>query len=438
MRKSGSFNIHALLAVLAIIVVVSGILRSVLTGGITASKKVSITFWNGFTGPDGIVMLDIINRFNAENPDVEVSMQRIPWATYYNKLTVAGSDGRGPAVFIVHADALPRMRRAGFVDTAQEVFQGPGALDPTDFDPYVLDRVKFGGVFGGVPLDIHPQGLYCDADMLKQAGIVDSNGNPKVPETKEEFLKAMQACTIEPSGKQPEKQWGFALTAWGANMRSLMAQFDGRYVDEKGNPVLNCREDVKALEFVTNLAKEGKVPPPANGLGWFGYRQKKVAMVWDGVFMLGDLMRVQSFNYLGGMIPTIGNHPGTVANSHVMCIRKQLAPKEKDAVIRFIRYVSNHSLDWAAAGQIPARVSLRKTKRFEGMQVQYQFSRQIPYMQYPPKTPVIFEFQLALDLAVEKAVRGQAEPKQALDDANKAVQDIIDRDRKEHPEDQGL
>ncbi len=437
MRRLESFSIHGLLAGLALIVIASGVTRSVLTGGLTVSKKVNITFWNGFTGPDGVVMLDTIKRFNEANPDVDVSMQRIPWGTYYNKLTVAGSDGGGPALFIVHADALPRMRRAGFVATIEEAFQGPGALNRADFDPYVLDRVKFNGVFNGVPLDIHPQGLYCNAEMLKQAGMVDANGNAHVPQTKEEFLHAMKATTIEVSANQPEKQWGYALTAWGSNMRCMMAQFDGRYVDQNGSPVLDCPENIKALEFVANLAKNGTVPPPSNGLGWFGYRQKKVAMVWDGVFMLGDLTRMNSFHYLGGMIPTIGNHPGTMANSHVMCLRKGLTDKEKAACVRFIQYVSNHSLEWAAAGQVPARRSLRATPEFRAMQVQNAFAKQIPYMQYPPKTPVIFEFQLILDLAVEKAVRGQAEPKKALREANKAVIDILNRDKVEHPEDQG-
>ncbi len=431
MQKSGNFNIRGLLGGLAVIVIITGLLRTFLTGGFSASNKVSITFWNGFTGPDGIVMLDIIKEFNKENPDIDVGMQRIPWATYYNKLTVAGSEGRGPALFISHADAIPRLRRAGFVDYADDVFTGDGAINPKDFDRYVLDRVKFNGRFGGVPLDVHPQGLYCDADMLKKAGIIGPSGEAKVPETKEEFLRAMDAATIE----RTDKQWGYALTVWGANMRAVMAQFDGKFLDEKGNSVLNCPENVKALEFVAGLTKKGKVPPPSNGLGWFGFRQGKVAMVWEGVYMVGDLTRVNSFHYLGGPIPVIGNHMGTIGNSHVMCIRKNLSPKEHDAVIRFVRYLSTHSLDWAQAGQIPARVSLRSSERFKGMQVQSAFAKQIPYVLFPPKTPVIFEFMLQMDLACEYAVRGQKTAQKALDDAQKETQAIIERDRREHPED---
>ena len=111
------------------LVVTTGVIRWSMLGGGIGSKKTRLAFWNGFTGPDGVVMLKIIEDFNRENPDVEVAMQRIPWATYYNKLTVAGSDGRGPEIFVVHTDALPRIRRAGFVADISDLYKGTEAID---------------------------------------------------------------------------------------------------------------------------------------------------------------------------------------------------------------------------------------------------------------------------------------------------------------------
>ena len=58
-------------------------------GAVTGSDKVTLRFWNGFTGPDGRTMLALVKRFNRENPDVHVVMQRMEWGTYYNKLFVS-------------------------------------------------------------------------------------------------------------------------------------------------------------------------------------------------------------------------------------------------------------------------------------------------------------------------------------------------------------
>ena len=141
-------------------IVVVGILRSDLSCNVAGSKKrVELSFWNGFTGPDGRVMLQIIRDFNEKNPDVHVTMQRMEWATYYNKLMVAAMDNRGPELFVIHASTLTRMHRAGFVSNVTDLYQGQNRIPKEDFDPYVLEQAHFGSDYAGVPLDIHPQGL---------------------------------------------------------------------------------------------------------------------------------------------------------------------------------------------------------------------------------------------------------------------------------------
>jgi multiple sugar transport system substrate-binding protein len=317
---------------------------------------VQINFWNGFTGPDGRTMLEIIRRFNQEHPDIRVSMQRMDWATYYNKLIVSEMDGRGPEMFIIHASTLPRMVRTGFVDDVSDAFSGSSAIPENDFDPYVLKQLDFDGKRVGVALDIHPQGLYCNKQMLKEVGAVDQNGNPKAPETGDEFVNVLTQM-IKRSGGSVD-QWGFALTLWRNNFQSLIPQFGGRFLDENGNADLNNPGNVRALEFLGSLTKNKLVPPPENGLGWVGYRQKKVGMVWDGAYMLGDLKRLQDLEYLAAPIPQIGPQPGTLADSHVMCIKKGLSEKERSSALTFMKYLSEHSLEWADAGQVPARRSV--------------------------------------------------------------------------------
>jgi len=432
-KPPGSFNIHALLFGILALTLITGTARWLTLSGSTVTGKTRLAFWNGFTGPDGIVMLQIIDDFNRQNPDTEVVMQRIPWATYYNKLTVAGADGRGPEIFVVHADAIPRIRRAGFIANVTDLYS-PTGVDVNDFDPYVIEQMKFGEDFVGVPLDVHPQGLYCNAEMLIAAGYTNPDGTARPPTNKSEFLDLITKTTIEPNPNLPEKQWGFAFTYWGANFRSLVPQFGGRYLDEQGNPVINSPENLEALEFLSEIAKQKLAPPADNGLGWFGYRTKRVAMVWDGIFMLGDLMRLDDMKYVGAPIPQIGPKPGTLANSHVLCLNKNLTPTERKAADKFIKFLSDNSIQWAAAGQVPARKSIRQTPEFQALPVQSAFAKQIPYVLYPPRTPTIFEFMLEVDLAVERVVRGQSEPKAALDTANKNCQAIIDRDRKDNPE----
>ncbi len=407
------------LALLGFACLVLGLLW-LITGGSNGlgGRKVEISFWNGWTGPDGRAALRMIRRFNEENPDVEVSMQRIDWANYYNKLMVSAVDNRGPQVFVIHASTLPRMMRAGFVADATDLF-GPGTgILPDDFDPKVLEAVTFGKERIAVPLDIHPQGMYCNAKLLREAGLVNPDGSARPPTNRAEFIAAIKA-TQKVDAHGDHTVWGFSWTFWRNNFMALVPQFRGRYFDENGKPDLANKGNVAALAFMGDLMNGQKiVPEPEASSGWILFRQQHAAMAFDGVYMIGDLQRVENLDYIGAPIPTIGDQPGTLADSHCLCIRKGISTRERDAVERFITFLSQNSLEWAAAGQVPARVSIRNQPGFKALQAQYQFSRQIPWMLYPPRTVYLFELTFEIDQAVEKVLRGRDSAQHALEVAN--------------------
>ena len=394
------------------------------SGGL-GGKRVEISFWNGWTGPDGRAALRMIRRFNAANPDVEVSMQRIDWANYYNKLMVSAIDNRGPQVFVIHASTLPRMMRAGFVADASDLYGPATGILASDFDPMVLDAVTFGNQRIALPLDIHPQGLYCNAQMLREAGFTNPDGSARPPTNRAEFIAAIKA-TQKVDAQGHHDVWGFSWTMWRNNFMALVPQFHGRYFDERGNPDLANKGNVAALSFMSDLMHREKiVPEPEASSGWNLFRQHHAAMVFDGVYMIGDLQRLEGLDYIGAPIPTIGDQPGTMADSHCLCIRKGISARERNAVERFITFLSQNSLEWATAGQVPARVSVRNTPGFKALQAQYQFSTQIPGMLYPPRTVYLFELTLEIDQAVEKVLRDGVAPQAALEKANENYRSTI-------------
>ncbi len=309
----------------------------------------------------------------------------------------------------------PPVLRFGFIGDVEPLFQGPDALPLDDFEPSLLRQLRFGGRLAGVPIDIHPQGLYCNATMLRAAGIVDADGQARPPRTREEFMDAIRRTKVDADHDGNPEQWGFSLTQWRNNLMSLVPQFGGRYFDEGGRCALDCPENVAALAFLVSLLNEHHlIPEPEGNLGWVGFRQNKVAMVFDGVFMLGDLKRLGGLEAIGAPMPQIGPHPGTHGDSHVLCVRADLPSERRAAALGFIRFLSSKGLEWAEAGQVPARRSAREDPVFQAMPVQAAFARQVPYVRYPPRSPGVFELLQQMDFAVEKAVRGRMTPEAAL------------------------
>ena len=104
-----------------------------------------------------------------------------------------------------------------------------------------------------------------------------------------------------------------------------------------------------------------------------------------------------------------------------------MSPRLQEAAWRFAFYFSDHSLQWAAAGQVPVRKSLRDSPGFRELAVQSAFAQEIPFAVYPPQVSFVFEFQTEFDYMVERVFRGSLTPEAALKEAEANINTIIAR-----------
>ena len=399
------------------------------------SRIVTVRFWNGFTGPDGRTMLRLVKRFNQENPGVNVLMQRMDWATYYNKIFVAGLGKRGPELFVVHTRALERFARAGLARPNDDLINGPLGINVNDIDANVWNGAAFGGKHYGLPLDVHAMGMYYNRKLFRDAGIVDAQGEPVPPTNRAEFMNALQKMRRPGIGGKPD-EYGFVFTNQEDTVYTFMRQFGGEFfTPDKSRCIMNNPQNVAALQFCVDLIRKYHyAPPPENFDAWIGFQQGKIGMAFEGIYMLADLQKQTDLDYGGAPVPQIGDQQAVWADSHNLCLRSDLRGPELEATWRFVKFLSDNSLDWADGGQIPVRKSLRATPRFQAMAVQSAFARQIPIVTYLPLLPFIFEFQTEFDTAVEKALRGTLTPQAALDLATENINKVIARRREAQAE----
>jgi multiple sugar transport system substrate-binding protein len=377
---------------------------------------VTLRYWNGFEGPDGRTMLRLVQRFNHENPDVHVVMQRMAWAQYYNKLFVAGLGGRAPDVFVTHRSALQRFVGGGFVRPVDDfVGVAPDQLNPADFDATILSAVKQGETTWAVPLDVHLEGMYFNRARFAAARVA----NP--PTNRDEFVDAVRRM-------KSADTWGFAFTWQRNNVYSIMRQFGGEVFDKSlTRATFSDERNVAALDWCVQLIRDKLAPEPKDMDPWIGFRQGKIAIAHHGIFMLPDLEKQKDLDWGAAPLATIGPQPAAWGDSHSLCVRKDLDPQRVAAAKRLIKFLSDNSLDWAAGGQVPVRKSLRDSERFRGMYAQSQFAKQIDHVAFFPPTPFIFEYFTEFDLAVELALRQDLSPRDALAQADVKVQRVIDR-----------
>jgi ABC-type glycerol-3-phosphate transport system substrate-binding protein len=206
------------------------------TAAASRAGVTEIRFWNGFTGPDGRTMEALVRRFQDENPDVAVRMQIIPWATYYDKLTLSLAYGGAPDVFVLHAGRLPEYASFDTLRPLDDlVASARPALTAGDFAPVAWRASFYGGRQLALPLDVHPIGLYYNTRLFERAGIVGSDGKAKPPRTWDEFLAAARKLTRDTDGDGRPDQWGFVFTWQRSNWMTFAFQWGGGILTPMGS-----------------------------------------------------------------------------------------------------------------------------------------------------------------------------------------------------------
>lgn len=93
----------------------------------------------------------------------------------------------------------------------------------------------------------------------------------------------------------------------------------------------------------------------------------------------------------------------------------------------FINWLSQHSLDWAKGGQVPARKAVRESAEFKALPEISVLAPELEYAAFPPAAPGLGEVITTFYNSFNEAALGKKSPKQALDDgvakANKQLED---------------
>ncbi|PTM57840.1 ABC transporter substrate-binding protein [Desmospora activa] len=401
-----------LVAVIALLPACSGG-KQVADGG-----ELTLTFWNGFTGPDGEDMKRIIDQFNQEHKgEIQIKAQTMPWGEYYDKIRTVVSSGQAPDVAIMHVDQLPKQADLGVIMPIDEYIQD-FELKEEDFLPAVWEAGMYKDQRYAIPLDVHPIGLYYNVDLLKEAGF------EKPPATMEEFLEVAEATTIDGNRDGKIDQWGFPMPIkWPSGMIyfSTLYQMGGEAVSKDGLKALyNSPEGVKAAQLLESFISEHQVSP--KNIQQDGevtlFRQGKAAMHINGIWMINAFKEQKGLNFDVAPMPTFGEKSATWAGSHnfVLPRQKKTDPKRIEAAMTFIEYVTDHSIEWAHAGQIPAKNSVRESEEFQDIKFQSHFA-DVDTLVFPYPSPTYVDVWVPAEEALNEILLGKKEAKTALKQA---------------------
>ncbi len=391
--------------------------------------KVDVAFWNGFTGGDGPYMGELVKEFNSQNKKINVSMNTVEWAVYYQKVPSAVSTGEGPDVGIMHADQLGTNAARGVVIPLDDVASTLG-LKEGDFAPTVWNAGLYNNQRFGIPLDMHPLGFYYNKGLMEKAGL-DPNNPPQTRDDYEAALEELKGAGIQGHWVSP------LLFTGGLSWMSVLWQMGGDlYNDDASKATFNSDAGVQALEWMVSLVKKGYSPKDVGEDAEFvAFQNGDNAFMWNGIWNINPLKEVKGLEWDVAPLPQIGTEKAAWAGTHQFVImnKQPLDENKVQASKVFINWISEKSIEWAKAGQIPARATVRESQEFKSLEEQATLAKQVPYVHFVPPVPGIAEVGLTtFERAVNEAVLLKTEPKAALDAAASRADQLLEENRQKY------
>jgi multiple sugar transport system substrate-binding protein len=328
-----------------------------------ALAQVEVRMWTLLSGGDGARMRALVDDFNASQHEVRVVSTTLKWGEpFYTKLITASVAGAGPDLATVHLSRITNLAGGGVLRPITERELQAAGLDGADFFPRQWEKSRYNGVTYAVPLDLHPLVLYYNKTLAGKAGLLDAFGALKPIEGVAALTQAFRAVK-ESSGRpgmtMESSQSSYAVWRLWLSMlaqRQVPIIANGRFA--YGRAGEETLAQISAW-FAHGYAQPG-LDYPASTSQFMG---GGAGFMINGVWEVPELVSAQAQGTLGfeyGIVPLprMYNDASAWADSHGFALPSNegnpVSEPKARAVLKFVAYVSKHSMGWAQGGHIPA------------------------------------------------------------------------------------
>ncbi len=340
--------------------------------GQVLAQEVSIDFWDMVWGGAEypVAAQKLVDRYNAEHPDLQVIYRSVPWTNWYETFVTAIASGSAPDLSTGAGFQAVQLYDQGAIMPVDELVAG---LESSDFLPGSLDAMKYDGHYVALPWAIDLRVLFYRKDLLAEVGV-------EVPKTWQEFRAASK--TLTGNGR-----YGLVSSGDGGGVHWILAAAinnGGGLFSEDGKAALNSDRTKESLQFLADIVADGSLDPASAG-----YRNDDAR----GAFFRGEAAFFLSNPLLpdgaGEAIDKIGIIPpleafhgdkGTISwVNNIMVYNQTEHPKETMA---FLKWWSENALGLWTEGlvsNLPARSSIAADVHFQdNPNIKYVMENYIP------------------------------------------------------------
>ena len=138
------------------------------------------------------IMTALINRFNAENPDLRIDVNVVAWPGY-PQLTAQMAARDPPDLVTMHEGVISDYAAKGLLEPVEPYLRQAG-INPDGFTDASRRGVTIGGRVYGLPWDTHGGLFHVNTGLFAKAGLM-RGGKPILPTSPEELIRQAEQFT---------------------------------------------------------------------------------------------------------------------------------------------------------------------------------------------------------------------------------------------------
>jgi multiple sugar transport system substrate-binding protein len=378
------------------------------------------------------IITTLINRFNAENPDVHIDVNVVAWPGY-PQLTAQMAARDPPDLVTMHQGVISDYAAKGLVEPVDGYLRAAG-ISPDAFTEASRLGVTIRGHIYGLPWDTHGGLFHVNTALFAKAGLM-RGGKPVLPTSADELI--LQARQFEQrTGKPYLIQSNVGDPAFAArNLYTyMMAQGAVLFPDPK-HIRLNTPQGLVVANFfrrinVDRLGTQNMDTPGAIA----AFMSGEGGIYPTGTWMIGSFEqeamtpgRPLYKSYAVFPYPRLWGQRVEFVSGHSWVVpTNKRTPAQRAAIARFFKFVAAHNYDWARTGHIPAFKAVLDDPRFRALPHRADIA---PLASMGRPLPGYVLRQNAIEGIVGEegaaAFTGQKTVPRALADAERRVNDML-------------
>jgi len=374
-----------------------------------SAQAVEIEYWQYFFDARVSAMEQLIENFEAANPDITVTMTHFPYADYRTKVAAAIPAGEGPDVVQLFYGWLNDYVQAELIQPLPAAEFPPAEIE-ANFFPMVA-AMRAGDNYWALPTAVRSLALFYNERLFEEAGV------EAPPETLEELVSiAAKIAKRDNAGNLTQAGMTIGMNAqdhhWFREV--LVRQMGGDpYTDDYRTVNYNSEAGAKAIDFYNGLVNNHKVaaygfmdePQAAFKAGLAG-------MHIDGSFRIGSLNKTRGLKWGVAELPANANGERFNYSSYwVNAITTKAEGEKYDAAVKFMAYVTSDEamqiwLD--VVGELPAKPSVGLTEANANDPVFGPFIRGLAYANTTKFANESGQRQILMDMVQRMDLEGQS------------------------------